>query len=66
MQWTIGQEEYNRHEVEALLQTQRAMIYNDLNYSLQAIQKRKGVVGKFTDEQSQILDHVKNCRKPEY
>ena len=34
IQWTNGQPEYNRQEIAKMLQTQRAIIANDIKYLL--------------------------------
>ena len=63
IRWTNGKEEYTREEVNYMLETQRAMISNDLKYLLIKQAEAKGLKGKFTDEGSEIIDNVNDCRK---
>ncbi len=65
-QWLIGQEEYDRTEVEAMLSTQRAMIYNDVKYAMIEMQEKKGIKGKLSEEQIVISETILACRKPTY
>ena len=63
IRWTNGKEEYTREEVSYMLETQRAMISNDLKYLLIKQAESKGLKGKFTNEGSEIIDNVNDCRK---
>lgn len=61
IRWTSGQEEYDVKEIEYMLESQRAMIYNDVNRLLHDIKD----VGKRSDEEAQIMRYLKRPRKVE-
>ena len=63
IRWTNGQDEYTREEVNYMLETQRAMISNDLKYLLIKQAEDEGLKGKFTEKGSEIIDSVNDCRK---
>ena len=63
IRWTNGKEEYDREEIAYMLQTQRAMILNDMKYLLIRQAERKGLKGKFTDEGLEIIDSFPKVRK---
>lgn len=61
IRWQSGKEEYTINEIEHMLQSQRAMIYNDINYLIR--QQRGG--GKRSEEEIEIMDYLKDPRKVE-
>ena len=63
IRWTNGKDEYTREEVNYMLETQRAMISNDLKYLLIKQAESKGLKGKFTEDGNEIIDNVNDCRK---
>lgn len=66
IQWITGKDEYSRKEINNMLQTQRAMIFNDVKYLLTLQAKDKGLKGKFTKEGNEIIDNIGNCRKVKF
>ena len=61
IRWTSGQEEYNVQEIEHMLDSQRAMIYNDVNGLLHDMKDG----GKRSDDEIQIMKYLKRPRKVE-
>jgi len=63
IQWTNGMQEYSRQEIAKMLQTQRAMIINDIKYLLIDQAERQGIKGNFTKDGTEIYKAIDNCRK---
>ena len=63
IRWTTGQNEYSREEINYMLDSQRAMIYNDIKYLLLAQAEAKGKLGGLTKNGKEIEEALKNCRK---
>jgi hypothetical protein len=63
IRWTNGQEEYSREEINYMLETQRAMIYNDVKYLLIAQAEAKGKRGSLTKNGEEIAKALKDCRR---
>jgi len=63
IRWTNGKEEYDREEITYMLETQRAMIHNDLKNILLEQAKAKGLNGKFTKNGNEIIDYLNSSRK---
>lgn len=63
IRWTNGKEEYSREEINYMLETQRAMILNDVKYLLIKQAESKGLKGKFTDDGLEIIDSFLKVRK---
>jgi len=61
IRWSSGQDEYTVSEIEYMLQSQRAMIYNDINH---LIRQQKGS-GKRSKEEIEIMDYLRDPRKVE-
>ena len=59
IRWTSGKQEYTVEEIEYMLQSQRAMIYNDIN---RLIFQQKGS-GKRSKEEIEIMDYLREPRK---
>ena len=62
--WQIGKEEFTREEVEKIVDTQRAMINNDIKMLLIEQSAKAGLKGKLTEVGNQIADELKVCRRP--
>lgn len=56
IRWTSGQEEYTVSEIEHMLQSQRAMIYNDVNRMIHHTR---------TKAEEEIVAYLKDPRKVE-
>lgn len=63
IEWFIGQDSYNRQEVESMLQTQRAMIHNDVKMLLIEQAEAIDLKGKLTKNGNEIMKFIRNCRK---
>ena len=63
IRWTNGKDEYDRDEIAYMLESQRAMILNDIKYLLIRQAESKGLKGKFTDEGLEIIDSFPKVRK---
>ena len=63
IRWTNGKEECTREEVSYMLESQIAMISNDLKDLLIKQAEAKGLKGKLTKEGGEIIDNVNDCRK---
>ena len=63
IRWEKGKELYDRDEVFYMLETQRAMIYNDVIRLLIAQAEAKGLKGVLTDDGNEIIEYLKNSRK---
>ena len=63
IRWEKGKELYDRDEVFYMLETQRAMIYNDVTHLLIAQAEAKGLKGVLTDDGSEVIEYLKNSRK---
>ena len=66
IRWTAGKDEYTREEVGYMLETQRAMIYNDIKYLLIKQAKEAGLSGVLTKEGSEINSYLTHCREVEF
>lgn len=63
IRWTEGKDEYSREEINYMLQTQRAIIYNDVKYLLIAQAEAKGKRGGLTKNGEEIVEALKDCRR---
>lgn len=63
IRWEKGKEQYDRDEVFYMLETQRAMIYNDVTRLLIMQAEAKGLKGVLTDDGNEIIEYLKNSRK---
>ncbi len=63
IRWTNGQEEYDREEITYMLETQRAMILNDIKYLLIKQAECKELKSRFTDDGLEIIDIIPKVRK---
>ena len=63
IQWKSGKESYTPSEIEFMLQTQRAMVYNDVNSLIQEICELRSEVGKMNEDELKIMGIIRNCRK---
>ena len=63
IRWTNGQNEYSREEINHMLETQRAMIYNDVKYLLITQAEAKGKRGSLTKNGEEITEALKDCRR---
>lgn len=54
VRWTSGQDEYRVEEIEYMLQSQRAMIYNDINKLMQSLKV----------DQKHVIEILLYLRKP--
>ncbi len=63
IRWQNGKDEYSREEINYMLETQRAMIHNDLKYILIAQAEAKGLKGKFTKNGKEIINCLNECRR---
>ena len=63
IRWTNGKEEYDRGEINYMLETQRAMILNDVKYLLIKQAEAKGLKGRFTEDGLEIIDSFPKVRK---
>ena len=61
IRWTSGKDEYTTSEIEHMLQSQRAMIHNDINLMLI---DQKGT-GKRSNDEIKLMEYLKNPRKVE-
>lgn len=61
IRWFSGKDEYSVKEIEHMPQSQRAMIYNDVNRLLCA---QRGS-GKRTKQEVELMDYLRNPRKVE-
>ena len=66
IQWINGKQEYSREEVKAMLQTQRAMIHNDLKHILISQAEKEGLKGQLTKQGNEVVEYLKNCRQVEF
>ncbi len=66
IRWQIGEDSYDREEIEYMLQTQRAMIHNDTLSILSQQAEEHGLKGKLTKDGSEIIKHIRNCRKVKF
>lgn len=66
IRWTSGQEEYTVAEIEYMLSSQRAMIYNDLKSLLaNYAHNLSGISGVLTSEGKEVLAYLSNPRTVE-
>ena len=65
IQWTSGKEEYSVADIECMIQSQRAMIHNDILHLLVNIAEGEGLRGKLTSSGSQIMAYLKHPRTVE-
>ena len=63
IRWTNGKEEYSREEINYMLETQRAMIHNDLKYILSSQAEAKGLKGKFTENGDEVIEYLNEARR---
>ena len=63
IRWANGQDEYSREEINYMLETQRAMIYNDVKYLLIEQAEAKGKRGSLTKNGEEIAEALKDCRR---
>ena len=63
IRWEKGKEQYDRDEVYYMLETQRAMIYNDVIRLLIAQAEAKGLRGVLTDDGNEVIEYLWNSRK---
>lgn len=63
VRWQNGKEEYSRDEVYYMLETQRAMIYNDMKDYFIKEAESKGLKGKLTQEGSDALEALVKWRR---
>ena len=63
IRWEKGKELYDREAVFYMLETQRAMIYNDVTRLLITQAEEKGLKGVLTDDGNEIIEYLKNSRK---
>lgn len=63
IRWTHGKEKYDREEINSMLETQRAMIYNDVIYLLIAQAEAIGKRGSLTKNGEEIVEALKDCRR---
>lgn len=66
IRWTNGKSEYTREEIEHMLETQRAMIYNDAARLVNANCVERGETGKPNKYEKNMLYFIKNCRKVDF
>ena len=62
IRWQSGKEEYTKKEIEYMLESQRAMIHNDISYLLYTSSMKKGVQGEWSEEGKDIMSYLKNPR----
>lgn len=63
IRWTKGKSQYNREEIEYMLDAQRAMIYNDVNTTIYEICECRSEIGKMNNDELTIMHTIRNCRK---
>ena len=63
IRWTNGKEEYDRDEVYYMLETQRAMIYNDMKKYFIKEAESKGLKGKLTEDANNALEALVKWRR---
>lgn len=63
IKWQNGKDQYDRSEIESMLETQRAMVLNDMKYYFIKEAESKGLKGKLTQEGNSALDALANMRK---
>lgn len=63
IKWQNGKDQYDRSEIESMLETQRAMVLNDMKYYFIKQAENKGLKGKLTQEGNDALEALANMRK---
>lgn len=63
IRWTNGKEEYDREEIAYMLETQRAMILNDIKCLLIKQAENKGLKGQFTEDGLKVIEAFLKIRK---
>ena len=66
IRWTTGKDEYTREEVSYMLETQRAMIYNDAARIVNANCTERKETGKPNKFEKNMLHFIKNCREVDF
>ena len=62
IKWKNGRNKYTRNEINYMLQTQRAMIHNDLKKILTE-QSEKNGEEEFTENNIEILEYLVDSRR---
>lgn len=63
IRWTNGKEEYDREEITYMLETQRAMIHNDLKHLMIKQAESYGIKGELTAHGDEIIEYLNDSRK---